>query len=63
MKPSITSFRIGDLMRSLRSFAPVARAKARLTVPSSLPVGSDRLMLQLLQNLISMRQYTPHGRV
>ena len=41
MKPSITSFRIGDLMRSLEiEFAPIARAKGlKLTfVPSSLPV-------------------------
>ena len=41
MTPSISSFKIGDLMRSLEiEFAPIARAKAlELTfVPSSLPV-------------------------
>jgi Na+/proline symporter/signal transduction histidine kinase len=68
MATSISSFKIGDLMRSLEiEFAPLARAKnLRLTfVSSSLPVESDRLLLRrLLQNLISNAiKYTPRGRV
>ena len=44
MKPSITSFRIGDLMRSLEiEFAPVARAKGlRLTFVPFLAAGGIR---------------------
>jgi Na+/proline symporter/signal transduction histidine kinase len=68
MTPSISSFKMADLMRSLEiEFSPAARAKGlELTfVPSSLPVESDRLLLRrLLQNFISNAiKYTPHGRV
>jgi Na+/proline symporter/signal transduction histidine kinase len=68
MTTSVSSFKIGDLMRSLEiEFAPLARAKGLklVFVPSSLPVESDRLLLRrLLQNLISNAvKYTPRGRV
>jgi Na+/proline symporter/signal transduction histidine kinase len=68
MQPSISSFKMADLMRSLEiEFAPSARAKGlELTfVPSALAVQSDRLMLRrLLQNFISNAiKYTPQGRV
>src|ERR1700758_960710 len=68
MTPSISSFKMGDLMRSLEiEFAPIARAKnLQLTfVPCSLPVESDRSLLRrLLQNFISNAiKYPPQGRV
>ena len=68
MTPSITSFRMSDLLRSLEvEFKPVAQAKKlKLTfVPCALAVSSDRVLLRrLLQNLISNAvKYTPKGRV
>jgi CheY-like chemotaxis protein len=68
MTPSITSFKMSDLMRSLEiEFTPIARAKGLqlIFVPCSLPVQSDRALLRrLLQNFISNAiKYTPRGRV
>jgi len=68
MSPSVSSFKMGDLMRSLEiEFAPIARAKGLelAFVASSLAVQSDRTLLRrLLQNFISNAiKYTPHGRV
>jgi Na+/proline symporter/signal transduction histidine kinase len=68
MTPSVSSFKMGDLMRSLEiEFAPIARAKGLelAFVSSSLAVQSDRTLLRrLLQNFISNAiKYTPHGRV
>jgi Na+/proline symporter/signal transduction histidine kinase/CheY-like chemotaxis protein len=68
MTPSITSFKMADLMRSLEiEFAPIARARGlKLTfMPCSLPIASDRSLLRrLLQNFVSNAiKYTPRGRV
>jgi Na+/proline symporter/signal transduction histidine kinase len=68
LKPSPTSFRASDVLRTLRvEFAPIARAKGlELTfVLSSQPVHSDKTMLlRLLSNLISNAiKYTPQGKV
>ncbi len=68
LKPSLTSFRISDVLRTLKlEFAPIARAKGLdLTfVLSSQPIHSDKtLLVRLLQNLISNAiKYTPHGKV
>src|SRR3954470_6466 len=68
MTPSISSFKMADLMRSLEiEFTPIARAKGLqlVFVPCSLPVQSDRALLRrLLQNFISNAiKYTPRGRV
>src|SRR5262249_49132556 len=68
MTPSISSFKIGDLMRSLEiEFAPIARAKGlNLTfVPCPLPVDSVPFWLRRLrQNFISNAiKSPPQGRV
>lgn len=68
MTPSISSFRMSDLMRSLQvEFMPLAREKNLdlRFVSSTLAVKSDRVLLRrLLQNLISNAiKYTPNGKV
>ncbi len=68
MTPSISNFKMADLMRSLEiEFTPIARAKGLelVFVPCSLAVQSDRALLRrLLQNFISNAiKYTPRGRV
>jgi Na+/proline symporter/signal transduction histidine kinase len=68
LKPSLTSFRVSDVVRTLQvEFAPIARAKGlELTfVLSSQPIHSDKTMLlRLLQNLVSNAiKYTPRGKV
>jgi signal transduction histidine kinase/CheY-like chemotaxis protein len=68
MIPTISNFRVADLMRTLEiEFTPMAREKniELIFVSSSLPITSDRaLFRRLLQNLISNAiKYTPDGKV
>nr|WP_208408157.1 PAS domain-containing hybrid sensor histidine kinase/response regulator [Variibacter gotjawalensis] len=68
MKPDITTFAIGDLLRQLElEFAPAAKEKGLTihVVPSSLAISSDRhLLRRLLQNLISNAiKYTVKGSI
>jgi Na+/proline symporter/CheY-like chemotaxis protein len=68
LKPELTTFPLGALLRQLEvEFAPVAAEKglAFKVVPTSLRVRSDRRLLRrLLQNLVSNAiKYTPSGKV
>ncbi|TAK48485.1 MAG: hybrid sensor histidine kinase/response regulator [Xanthobacteraceae bacterium] len=68
MIPTLSNFRISDLMRTLEiEFTPMAQEKhvELVFVPCSLPIKSDRaLFRRLLQNLISNAiKYTPNGKV
>jgi Na+/proline symporter/signal transduction histidine kinase len=68
MKPDISTFRLGEILRALEvEFAPMAKAKnLRLRVSGhGYWVTTDRRLLRrLLQNLVSNAvKYTPDGRV
>ena len=68
MKPKISSFPVGELLRQIDlDFAPLARSQGLdlIFVPCSLNVESDRRLLRrLLQNLVSNAiKYTRAGRV